>query len=66
MKNRDLAVFNCKRFCELDGSDYIASEFALETILKIKKKFNVHTILELGLGSISDTVLKYAKKDDKK
>lgn len=68
MKNRDLAVHNYKRFCELDGSDYIASEFALETILKIVKKFNVQTILELGLGigSISDTVLKYSKKDDKK
>jgi 16S rRNA G1207 methylase RsmC len=68
MKNRDLAIQNYKRFCEFEGSDYIASEFALETILKIIKKFNVNTILELGLGigSISDTVLKYSKKDRKK
>lgn len=68
MKNKDLAIQNYKRFCELEGSEYIASEFALETILKIIKVFNVTTILELGLGigSISDTVLKYSKKEDKK
>jgi spore coat polysaccharide biosynthesis predicted glycosyltransferase SpsG len=67
MKYKELAVGNYKRFCNLDGSDYIASEFALETILKIIGIFNVHDILELGLGigSISDTVLKYSKKENK-
>jgi spore coat polysaccharide biosynthesis predicted glycosyltransferase SpsG len=67
MKNKDLAIQNYKRFCELEGSDYIASEFALESILKIIKIFNVASILELGLGigSISDTVLKYSKKENK-
>jgi spore coat polysaccharide biosynthesis predicted glycosyltransferase SpsG len=61
MKEKVLAVQNYKRFCELDGSQYIASEFALETLLKIIKVFKVNSILELGLGigSISDTVLKY-------
>ncbi|TDD75970.1 hypothetical protein [Flavobacterium caseinilyticum] len=64
MKDSNLAEKNYKRFCGLEGSEYIASEFALETILKIIKIFKVHTILELGLGigSISDTVLKYSKK----
>jgi len=67
MTDRDLAVQNYKRFCGLKGSEYIASEFALETILKIIKIFKVNTILELGLGigSISDTVLKYAKEANK-
>jgi spore coat polysaccharide biosynthesis predicted glycosyltransferase SpsG len=65
MKEKLLAVQNYKRFCELDGSEYIASEFALETLLKIFKIFKVNSILELGLGigSISDTVLKYSKKE---
>lgn len=68
MENRDLVIQNYKRFCECEGSDYIASEFALETILKIINFFNVNTILELGLGigSISDTVLKYSEKNSKK
>lgn len=68
MKNKDLAIKNYKKFCELEGSDYIASEFALETILKIIKKFNIDSVLELGLGigSISDTVLQYSKKENKK
>jgi spore coat polysaccharide biosynthesis predicted glycosyltransferase SpsG len=67
MKDKDLPVQNYKRFCGLEGSEYIASEFALETILKIIKIFKVNTILELGLGigSISDTVLKYAKEAHK-
>jgi len=66
MKDKSLAVQNYKRFCELDGSEYIASEFALETILKIIKIFKVNSILELGLGigSICDTVLKYSKRNN--
>ena len=68
MKNKSLAVQNYKRFCAMEGCDYIASEFALETILKIIKIFNVNEILEIGLGigSISDTVLKYSKKESVK
>lgn len=68
MKSKNLAEQNYKRFCKIEGNEYIASEFALETILNIIKKFKVTTILELGLGigSISDTVLKQAKKENKK
>lgn len=63
MKEYEIASRNYKRFCSLNGSNYIASEFALETILRIIDKFNLSHILELGLGigSISDTVLKYSK-----
>lgn len=68
MKEKELAIENYKRFCMLEGSDYIASEFALETVLKIIRIFNVNKVLELGLGigSISDTILKYAKNENKK
>lgn len=68
MKNIDLATQNYKRFCAYEGSDFIASEFALETILKIISVFKVNSVLELGLGigSISDTVLKFSKKENKK
>jgi hypothetical protein len=62
MKNKDLAVQNYKTFCSHEGSQYIASEFALEIILNLIQKFNVKSILELGLGigSISDTVLQFS------
>lgn len=68
MNKKQLAILNYKRFCELDGSQYIASEFALEIILNLIKKFKVERIVELGLGigSISDTVLKYSKKSHSK
>ena len=64
MTDKDLAVQNYKRFCGIEGSEYIASEFALETILSVIKIFKTQTVLELGfgIGSISDTVLKYSKK----
>jgi hypothetical protein len=63
MKNKDLAVANYKTFCSHEGSQFIASEFALEIILDLIVKFNVKSILELGLGigSISDTVLQFSK-----
>ncbi|MFH7018009.1 hypothetical protein [Flavobacterium sp. FlaQc-47] len=63
MKIKKLAIDNYKYFCSLEGSDYIASEFALETILKLIKKFNVSNIMEIGLGigSVSDTILKFSK-----
>jgi spore coat polysaccharide biosynthesis predicted glycosyltransferase SpsG len=63
MKYKETAFNNYKYFCSLEGSDYIASEFALETILKLIKEFKVVNILELGLGigSVSDTVFKFAK-----
>ena len=67
MIDKKLVLENYKRFCALDGSEYIASEFALEIILKIINKYQVNDVLELGLGigSISDTVFKYSKLTNK-
>jgi hypothetical protein len=63
MNIKHLADQNYFRFYKLEGSEYIATGFALYQINKIIKIFNVKSILELGLGigSISDTVLKMAK-----
>jgi spore coat polysaccharide biosynthesis predicted glycosyltransferase SpsG len=67
MKEKEIAVQNYKRFCALEGSDYIASEFALEMILKLIKAFNLKTILEvgMGIGSIADTVFKFSKVENR-
>lgn len=66
MKYEEIALNNYKHFCSLEGSDYIASEFALQTILRLIKEFNISNILELGLGigSVSDTVFKFAKNSN--
>ncbi|WP_163400276.1 hypothetical protein [Flavobacterium fluviatile] len=68
MKVKKLATDNYKLFCSLEGSDYIASEFALETLLKLITVFKIKKILEIGLGigSVSDTILKLDKKKDLK
>jgi spore coat polysaccharide biosynthesis predicted glycosyltransferase SpsG len=68
MNQKNLVIQNYKKFCFLEGSEYIASEFALEIILKIVEKYKINSILELGLGigSISDTVLKYSKNNNSK
>ncbi|HEX8017068.1 MAG TPA: hypothetical protein VF465_17680 [Flavobacterium sp.] len=60
MKINELAVDNYKFFCSLEGSDYIASEFALETLLKLITVFKIKKILEIGMGigSVADTILK--------
>ena len=60
MQTEQLAKNNYYRFCKLEGSEYIATGFALFQILKIIKIFEVKTVLEIGLGigSISDSVLK--------
>lgn len=67
MNNKKLISENYKLFCSFEGSQHIASEFALETIISLIEKYNIKNILELGLGigSISDTVLKYAKANGK-
>lgn len=67
MTNKQLVTENYKRFCDLEGSDYIASEFALYIIIKIIEKFKITEILELGLGigAICDTVLRYGKINNK-
>jgi hypothetical protein len=66
MKKEEIAIKNYKRFCNLKGNDYIASEFALETILRLINDFRITQILELGLGigSISDTILRFSKENN--
>ncbi|MFH6769640.1 hypothetical protein V8G56_12885 [Gaetbulibacter aquiaggeris] len=61
---KKIAEENYKFFCELNGSDYIASEFALFTILNLIQKFKIKSVLELGMGigSVSDTILKCSKE----
>ena len=68
MNIKKLVERNYLRFCNLEGSDYIASEYALERILYVIKKFRVNSVLEIGLGigSISDTVLKYSDSSNLK
>lgn len=48
-----------RSFCEADGNQHIASEYALDKIIGLVKKFQVKIILEvgLGIGSISGIVL---------
>lgn len=67
MNTNKIAEEGYKKFSKAEGSDFIAGEFALKTILHLVDTFNVKQILELGLGigSISDTVLNYAKKNNK-
>lgn len=67
-KNSDLVINNYKDFCQLEGSDYIASEFALETIITLLNVFKVKSVLEIGLGigCVSDTIMKYSKLNNLK
>lgn len=46
-------------FCEADGSQNIGSEYAIEKINRLVKKFRIKRILEIGLGigSISGILL---------
>jgi hypothetical protein len=63
MNYKDVSSQTYKKFSFLEGNDYIAGDYALEVILKLIKDFKIKSILELGLGigSISDAVLNYAK-----
>lgn len=46
-------------FCEAEGNQHIASEYAIRKINELVEKFRVKRILEIGLGigSISGIVL---------
>ena len=51
-----------KKFCALDGSQYIASRYALQRVLQLIKVFKTSSVLEvgLGIGSFADTILNYS------
>lgn len=55
---------NYKRFCKLEGSEYIATGFAISIIVSLIEKFQIRSVLELGLGigAIADTVLKFSNQ----
>ncbi|MFD2725999.1 class I SAM-dependent methyltransferase [Hyunsoonleella rubra] len=60
----DLQEFASKKYelyCHKEGSELIASEFALYIILQLISSFNTKKILELGvgIGTIADTVLSF-------
>ena len=59
MKKNHLKSILYKSFCEADGSQHIASEYAIEKINDLVGEFQVKSILEvgLGIGSISGIIL---------
>ncbi len=63
MMYKEISKSVYKKFSSIEGNHGIASEYAIETILKLIKKYKVKSVLELGLGigSISDAILKYSK-----
>ncbi len=63
MNYEKIAVDNYKRFSFIEGNEYIATENALKIILRLVSDFKVRSVLEvgLGIGSISDTIFKYAE-----
>jgi len=62
MTYKEIAKNVYKKFSTIEGNHGIASEYAIETILKLIKKYKIKSVLELGLGigSISDAILKYS------
>lgn len=65
MNINQFAKFKYLEYSKYDGSQHIASEYALGAILKIIKIFNLKNILEvgLGIGSISNSIIEYFDKN---
>lgn len=59
MRLVNIAKNNYLRFSAFEGSQHIASEFAIYKLLEITNKFKISSVLEvgLGIGSISDSIL---------
>jgi len=51
---------NYHMFCEAEGNQHIASEYAIKKISNLIESFNITNVLEIGLGigSIAGTILK--------
>ena len=66
MTQQNVAVTTYKYFSELEGNQYIASEFALKSILKIFEKYKIKNVLELGvgIGCISFCLLKSSSENN--
>lgn len=61
MKLKRFTKTQYQKFSQAEGSQYIASEYALFRILKLIEKFKPKNILEVGagIGTISDSILKF-------
>tara|TARA_R110002073_G_scaffold301965_2_gene469483 strand:+ start:3465 stop:4109 length:645 start_codon:yes stop_codon:yes gene_type:complete len=66
MNLRKIAKNNYLKFSYFDGSQHIASEYAIYKLLKITRKFRISSVLEvgLGIGSISNTILTNSTNGD--
>ncbi len=63
MNLKDFTQYQYINFSKANGSEYIASEFAILKILELIRKYNLKRILEIGvgIGTISGSILKYAE-----
>lgn len=66
MEYKKQAYLTYKKFSKLEGNQHIASDYALEFILKLIKDFKVKSVLEvgLGIGAICDAILNYSKHNN--
>ncbi len=60
MKSEYFTEEQYRKFSRAEGSQYIASEYALFRILELVQKFQPRNILEVGvgIGTISDSIMK--------
>lgn len=63
MSNRFFISKLYREFCEVEGNQHIASEYAIIKLQEIIERFKINRILEvgLGIGSISGCLLKLNK-----
>jgi hypothetical protein len=66
MNYKKIAADTYKKFSTLEGNQYIAGDYAIETILELIKDFKIKNILEIGLGigSISDAILNFSRDNN--
>ncbi|WP_289023288.1 hypothetical protein [uncultured Salegentibacter sp.] len=50
MNQKNLVLKSYKKFCQAEGNEHIASEFAVLKIQELIEKFDIKSILEIGLG----------------
>ena len=66
MNHQNVAITTYKYFSELDGNQYIASEFALKAILRVVENYKAKNILELGvgIGCITFGIMEFSGKNN--
>ena len=65
MNYKKTAEITYLKFSEIEGNQNIAGDYALEFILRLIKDFKIKNVLEIGLGigSVSDAIMMYAKNN---